>query len=137
MGLVLVQLPPNFQLDLDRLRGFCELWGSDVRLCFEFRHASWFHDGVLELLRKHNVALCISDSESVGPSEQHFDPEKWATADFCYARLRRESYAEAELSAWRDRLRRTGCKEAYVYFKHELLGPTYALRFNQLCENAS
>lgn len=41
-------------------------------------------------------------------------------------RLRLESYAEADLAQWAQRLAATGWRETYVYFMHEPTAPAYA-----------
>src|SRR5690606_6332019 len=46
LGAVLVQLPPQFRVDVDRLRRFLDLVPSDVPAAFEFRHPSWRDDAV-------------------------------------------------------------------------------------------
>src|SRR5262245_4906344 len=64
LGPLLFQLPPNFKKDLSRLRAFLKLLPRRRRIAFEFRHASWFDDEVLGLLRDRHVALCIADDEN-------------------------------------------------------------------------
>src|SRR5262245_12738224 len=63
LGPLLFQLPPNFKKDIDRLRYFLPLIPAGVRCAFEFRHPSWFSADVYEVLRAHNAALCIADTE--------------------------------------------------------------------------
>jgi hypothetical protein len=59
--LVLFQLPPNFSADQARLAAFIQMLPNTRRYAFEFRHRSWYHDGIMELLQSRNAALCISD----------------------------------------------------------------------------
>jgi uncharacterized protein YecE (DUF72 family) len=59
--LVLFQLPPNFSADQARLAAFIQMLPNTRRYAFEFRHGSWYHDGIMELLQSCNAALCISD----------------------------------------------------------------------------
>ena len=77
--LVLFQLPPNFSADQARLATFIQMLPNTRRYAFEFRHRSWYHDGIMELLQSRNAALCISD---------HGDaPSPWeATANHVYVR---------------------------------------------------
>src|SRR5438874_2552791 len=63
LGPILFQLPPNLQKDAARLRAFLALLPSQRRVAFEFRHASWFDDEVLGLLRDHGAALCLAEAE--------------------------------------------------------------------------
>ncbi len=122
MGPVLFQLPPHFRADLAVLDDFLALLPRSARFAMEFRHASWFSDGMLERLRARNVALCVAETEDgCAPLE--------ATADFGYFRLRKE-YAKRELDAWKKRFTewQAAGRDVYVYFKHEEsgLGPRYA-----------
>jgi len=49
------------------------------RYVFEFRHASWYDTGIIDVLRDHDAALCISD--------HHDAPAPWvATARHVYVR---------------------------------------------------
>ena len=46
------------------------------------------------------------------------------TADYAYFRLRDEGYTPADIARWAEviRDRAAGCREVYVYFKHEEAG---------------
>jgi uncharacterized protein YecE (DUF72 family) len=114
-GPVLFGLPPNMKIDLDRLRALLELVPRDVPSAIEFRHESWHDSTVFELLRAHNVALCIAHTAE---DETPFE----ATADWGYLRLRQEQYTGAELREWRARVAAQKWAEAYVFFKHEDTG---------------
>ena len=99
-----------------------------MRAAFEFRNASWFDDTVFALLRAHDAALCIADTED------GLDTPFVATAPWGYFRLRDVDYAEGELEAWIARAREQGWSEAFVFFKHEdeARGPEFARRFSEL-----
>lgn len=64
MGPTLVQLPPRWKRNVERLDEFLtaatEL-GPEVRWSVELREESWLHDDVYETLRRHGAALCIHD----------------------------------------------------------------------------
>jgi uncharacterized protein YecE (DUF72 family) len=127
LACVLFQLPPNFAKDLQRLRKFLSLLPREVRVSFEFRHASWNHAQVLALLREHGAAWCMADMhEPTAPLV--------ATADFGYLRLRREVYSDAELNALYDRLSAQRFGEVFVFFKHEDDAPSLARRLIAVCE---
>src|SRR5665213_183151 len=114
LGPVLFQLGPAFKCDLSLLGSYLDLLPRDMRFAFEFRHASWLADPVYELLGKHNVALCLAESEKL-------EVPKVFTADFGYFRLRRGDYSEEarlEVAGQARRLLTEG-RDAYVYFKHE------------------
>src|SRR5690606_27997336 len=121
----LFQLPPNFRADRARLSAFMDALPSGARAAFEFRDDSWFDDAIYEVLAARNLALAISES---GPESRTDLP--W-TADWAYLRLRKPDYPEAELEAWLERLRRSGVREAQVFFKHEdeARGPRFAEQF--------
>src|ERR1044071_5572310 len=48
LGPILFQLPPQLKCDVELLRGYLDLLPKGMRYAFEFRHASWLSDGVLE-----------------------------------------------------------------------------------------
>ena len=95
-------------------------------MAFEFRHATWFDDEVSECLKKHQCALCVVDSD------EDEETQLAATAPWSYIRLRRDEYTEADLIAWRERLEALECEEAYVFFKHEQLGPQWAQQLHAM-----
>jgi uncharacterized protein YecE (DUF72 family) len=119
LGPVLFQLPPNMKADRERLARFLDNWPRALPCAFEFRHVSWLDDSVFDLLREHEVALCSADGEAV-------DTPIMATARHGYVRLRRETYTEAELQIFSDRLRAQPWQSVHVYFKHEATAPEYA-----------
>lgn len=121
LGPVLFQLPPFLRKDAPRLSEFLPLLPPTLRAAFEFRHASWFDDEIFSLLSGHNAALCCGDAEK---SER--SPPLVATADFGYLRLRAPSYTEQDLHTWSGLILGQRWTEAYVYLKHEVLGPDYA-----------
>ena len=128
LGVVLFQLPPNMKKDLERLEAFLELLPAGVRTSFEFRHPTWFDDDVLELLKSHNHALCISDTDDLPTNRID------KTADWGYLRLRRVNYSREDLVAWVERIKLQKWKSIFVFFKHEDegTGPKLAAEFNSL-----
>jgi len=130
LGPLLYQLPPNFKKDLPRLERFLAGVPRPGLVTFEFRHASWFDDDVFDTLRKHKVALCVSDTgeEPVAPLVP--------TADWGYLRLRREEFGDEVLREWAGRIREQPWNEAFVFVKHEEegKGPKFAARLRELCK---
>jgi uncharacterized protein YecE (DUF72 family) len=117
MGLILFQLPPSSKADPGRLEGFlaeaAPTEAGGFRVAFEFRHASWFCDEIYGLLRRHNAALCVAESDEL----QTPDVE---TASFACYRLRKSDYNENELREIEARLRRRAERgDVFAYFKHE------------------
>jgi uncharacterized protein YecE (DUF72 family) len=128
-GAVLFQLPPNFKADAERLSAFLnEALSFNLRMAFEFRHESWFVDEIYSVLRKHNAALCVAESDELATPDVR-------TADFICYRLRKSDYSENEIHAVCERLRdaaRSG--DVFAYFKHED-EPTGALRAAAVMKN--
>lgn len=116
LGLLLFQLPPNFKADLDRLAAFLTLPTlREYRVAFEFRHESWFADATYDLLREHNTALCIAESEDLVTPEVH------TAADFTSYRLRNPAHYTAEdLPRYTAQFAElTKQRDVFAYFKHE------------------
>ena len=114
LGPVLFQLPPNLKCDVPLLADYLALVPSGIRYAFEFRHTSWLAEPVYELLRRHNAALCLAESEKLEIPEV-------LTADFVYYRLRKPEYSPEDLDSIAARTRQllaTG-RDLYLMFKHE------------------
>jgi len=119
-GPVLFQLPPQFQANRERLASFLKLLKRKRPYAFEFRHVSWYDDGILDLLREHDVALCLSD---------HADaPAPWiVTARHVYVRGHgpggryKGHYTDKTLRAWADDIRKwkRQRRDVYVYFDND------------------
>jgi uncharacterized protein YecE (DUF72 family) len=119
-GPVLFQLPPSLKRDLPRLTGFLKLLPEGHRAVFEFRNDSWFADDVYDALKGAEAALCLSEREDASA------PPMVQTAPWGYVRLRLETYSDADLRRWAERLAATGWREIYAYFMHEPTAPAYA-----------
>ena len=128
LGAVLFRMPEDFEKNLGRLETFLQGLPAEAPAVFEFRHASWFDDEVLALLRSQNRVLCVSDRDEM-PLD-HIDK----TADWGYVRLRRVNYSESELKTWLKRIKAQKWKDTYVFFKHEDegTGPKLAAEFHGL-----
>ena len=114
LGPVLFQLPPNLKADTSLLEEFLTSLPRGVPSAFEFRHESWFKDEIFALLKEHNRALCVAETE------ERVTPDV-VTAEFCYYRYRKPSYTPEERRAMVDRLQehRSQGRDAFAYFKHE------------------
>ena len=117
MGCVLIQLPPYMKQDYETLETFLEQKPKWASLAFEFRHTSWFGDKLNKLLSKYNAALCVAETEDMKPVFER-------TANFTYARLRRDRYSKGELKAWSQKLIKfaSGLDDCFVYFMHDETG---------------
>jgi uncharacterized protein YecE (DUF72 family) len=119
MGPLLFQLPPNFKADPDRLSAFLELpsfSANTFQLAFEFRHASWFTEDVYKLLRGHNAALCVAESDDL-------ETPDICTATFRYYRLRKNGgYTPAKIKSFAKHfaeLAASSPEGLFIYLKHE------------------
>jgi uncharacterized protein YecE (DUF72 family) len=128
LGAVLFRMPEDMKKDLARLESFLKELPADTPAAFEFRHATWFDEEVVQLLRSYNRVLVISDTDEMPTS----DIVK--TADWGYVRLRRVQYSAADLKAWAKQIKAQKWKTAYVFFKHddEGTGPKLAAQFLKL-----
>ena len=132
LGVVLFQLPPNMKKDIERLESFLPQLPSHIRAAFEFRHPTWMEDDVLELLKRKNHALCVSDTDDLPVT--HID----RTADWGYLRLRRVEYSEENLQEWLKRIDAQQWHDVFVFFKHEDegTGPKLAAEFIRLATSS-
>jgi uncharacterized protein YecE (DUF72 family) len=116
LGVVFFQLPPNFKKDTERLGAFLDALPKHVPIAFEFRHPTWFDEDVYALLRAHNVALCLADTD------EELEVPLVSTAGWGYMRLRRPEYPPAEMKKWREWVLGQKWDQAFVFFKHEDAG---------------
>ena len=114
LGPVLFQLPPNLKADRELLETFLATIPRGLRAAFEFRHTSWFGDDIFHMLREHNIALCVAETE------ERTTPDV-VTADFCYYRFRKPTYTPDERRGMVDRIQEHlgQNREVFAYFKHE------------------
>jgi uncharacterized protein YecE (DUF72 family) len=133
-GPVLFQLPPTMQSDRDRLASFLKLLSRKWRYAFEFRHPSWYEAEIFEVLREHDVALCLSD--------HHAAPAPWlATASHVYIRGHgpggryRGHYPAATLKQWAARINGFASQghAVYCYFDNDQKSAA-PLDAQRLCE---
>lgn len=126
LGPLLFQLPPNFPLDLKRLKEFLPLIPSRYQVAIEFRHRSWFVKPVFDLLKKKHISLVYNDTDIKMPLI--------ATCDWGYLRLRKLHYSNRALETWIKKIKALKWKTTWVIFKHEekATAPPLAQRFRTL-----
>jgi uncharacterized protein YecE (DUF72 family) len=131
LGPLLVQMPAEFARDagttglLDR---FLAATPAGVRLAVEFRHASWHHDAVYDLLHRHRAAFAWTEWRDLPRVSV-------VTADFLYLRWlgdrrvidtydRIQVDRAPEFEAWTDDLQRVlpQVREVYGYFNNHWAG---------------
>lgn len=137
LGPILLQLPPRWPVNIERLQDFLRAIPSGPRYVFEFRDESWHTPEIYRILARHNVALCIHDWRAAhGPIE--------ITADFAYVRMHgpsgeyHGSYDEGTLQEWAQRLHRwrSELSAIFVYFNNDQGGHaiTNALTLERMSE---
>jgi uncharacterized protein YecE (DUF72 family) len=120
LGPILIQLPPDLEIDVAALEETLDAFPQSVRIAFEPRHASWFVEEVRSVLTDRKVALCVADRR--GPITP-----LWRTADWTYLRFHggratpRSCYGAAELDAWVERFEAGWGRDAtgFVYFNND------------------
>jgi uncharacterized protein YecE (DUF72 family) len=122
LGPILLQLPPDMSIELDRLDRTLEAFGR-ARVAVEPRHESWFSPELEALLRSRGAALCLADRR--GPLTPI-----WRTAGWTYLRFHEGSawpgpgYRDAELRAWAGRLAEGfgPAPEGFAFFNNDARG---------------
>ena len=120
LGPLLYQLPPSMKRNDELLQGFLSSLPPKYQHVIEFRHKSWIDGAVFDILRRHNVGLCIFDMPG-------FSCPLVATSDFAYIRfhgsegLYSSCYSDEELSRWAEDIARLGqkVKASYIYFNND------------------
>ncbi|MFK7743246.1 MAG: DUF72 domain-containing protein [Planctomycetota bacterium] len=125
LGCVFFQVPKFVAFDASVLDGFLAELPADVRVALEFVHESWHVPEVADRVYGAGATIVASDRDDGEP------PELDGAAPWTYLRLRRASYTDEDLAAWRARLAE---RDAFVFFKHEdtAAGPAMARRFMPL-----
>lgn len=124
LGPVLVQLPPRWHRDPERLERFLDAVPGAWRITLEVRDPDWLHQSIYDTLREHHAALCVHDM-----LEQH---PRVVTAEWVYLRFHgpdpREKYAGSyspqALSGAARRIRgHLGAgRDVYAYFNNDIGG---------------
>ncbi len=137
LGPILFQLPPNWELDLERLAHFLKALPKHHRYAFEFRNASWNVKEIYDLLASYQAGYCIFDLAG-------FQSPIEVTTDLVYVRLHgpggkyQGSYSEQALLEWARRIRkwRREQRAVYIYFDNDQAGyaAQNARRLKELCE---
>ncbi len=127
LGVILFQMPPSLRRDDERLRKFLGMLDAKRRHAIEFRHGSWFDDGVYELLGRFGAAFCCQ-------SHPRLPETVVRTAGFVYVRfhgvprLYASDYSKRELSRWARAIREAAGEKApiYCYFNNDAEGHAVA-----------
>jgi uncharacterized protein YecE (DUF72 family) len=117
LGPLLVQLPPHWGADPERLDSFLRAVPRRRRIAVEVRDPDWLREEVYEVLRRHRAALVIHDLIDNHPVE--------LTAGWTYLRFHGRryggSYSPQALSGQAGRIRRwlDDGRDVYVYFNND------------------
>jgi uncharacterized protein YecE (DUF72 family) len=120
LGPILVQLPPHWNVNAQRLDEFLTVAPRSLRWAVEFRNPSWLCDEVYAVLERHGAALCIHDIIPEHP--------RVLTADWTYLRYHGErysgSYSPEQLTAeakWM-KAQLKGGTDVFAYFNNDAQG---------------
>ncbi|MCW2796012.1 DUF72 domain-containing protein [Nocardioides sp.] len=121
-GVMLLQLHPAHERDDARLDEFLSRLPRTMRVAVEFRHPSWHHEAVYELLERRGAAYVVMSGAGL-PCVLR------ATAEFVYVRMHGPShehlyagsYSDSDLDWWADRIREWQVQErdVFVYFNND------------------
>ena len=125
LGPTLVQLPPRWGRDVDRLDEFLQTVPVDQRWAVEVRDRSWLHDDVFATLARYGAALCVHDLLADHPFV--------LTTDWTYVRFHgphalerpyHDRYTGRRLRAWTSRLGDVLDRgnDVYCYFNNDWHG---------------
>jgi uncharacterized protein YecE (DUF72 family) len=123
LGPVLFQLPPGWKCDAVRLEHFLQALPKGVRHVLEFRDPSWYSDGILALLDRFKVALCLHDMRGSATGRERVGP-------FVYVRFHGATgnygggYSDTRLAGWAEWLeaQRAAHTDVYAYFNNDVGG---------------
>ncbi len=125
LGALLIQCPPRFSYDPERLEAFFQILPAGFEYAIEFRHPSWMQDETSTLLSRYNVAYTIVD-------EPLLPPDTATTADFSYIRWHGHGkkvwfdyrYSAEELTPWTLKVEEVAkkTKKLYGYFNNHFHG---------------
>ena len=127
-GPLLLQLPPQMEVDairLDRFLARLTAAAKGWQVCVELRNATWLEPGVVSILDRHGMALCVHDMVWAAPVA-----EPNAGAPFVYMRRHGPNsryggtYSDERIAADAAAIRGwlAGGRDVYVYFNNDVGG---------------
>lgn len=117
LGPILVQLPPRFRVNVERLDTFLSYAPADYRWAVEFRDPSWLCDPIYEVLEAHAAALVVHDRID--------DHPRRLTTDWTYLRFHGDDdgghYSSSFLVAEANRISKhlEAGRDVYAYFDND------------------
>ncbi len=139
LGPILFQFPPSWPIDLPCLEKFIAHLPKQYLYTFEFRHLSWFCEGLYELLHNNQMCLCFYDHK------RYRSPEI-VTSQFIYVRMHgpqedayKGAYEDSTLREYAQKFAnwRTEGKAIYCYFDNDekANAPQDAQRLKKMLSN--
>ena len=121
-GPVLYQLPPRWPVDLERFATFLAALPKRRRHVVEFREPSWYSHRIFELMRQHDVSLCLHDMQGSATGKLSVGPIIYVR--FHGVQKYSGSYDDHVLDSWAhwmaDHL--CGGQQVYAYFNNDTHG---------------
>lgn len=118
LGPVLYQLPPNWNLNLERLEYFLESLPSNQAHVVEFRSRDWLCEETYALLEEHRVGLCVHDMLRRHPRR--------VTGPLVYLRFHGSGkkyggrYRKRRLHVWADWIEEISAdRDVFAYFNND------------------
>jgi uncharacterized protein YecE (DUF72 family) len=122
LGTVLFQLPPRSAYTEDRLERILQTMDSRFNNVLEFRHPSWWNEGVYRLLSKHKICFC-------GMSHPDLPDEIIQNSPIVYYRLHgvpelyKSPYTLDQLKSIVNEIdSNKKTRHAYIYFNNDIGG---------------
>jgi uncharacterized protein YecE (DUF72 family) len=117
LGPVLIQLPPRFGCDLERLEGLLSVLPKEMRAAVEFRDPSWEVKQVYDLLDARGAALVLPDRP--GARVPDVVTGGWSYVRFHQGRPGAPGYPRDKLRRWAGRIAKTAASDVFVYFNND------------------
>jgi uncharacterized protein YecE (DUF72 family) len=117
LGPVLFQQPPTFACDIGALREVLEALPVGMRAAFEFRHASWHRDDVLDALDHAGAAWVIAHRPYARPPLEVTGG--WSYVRFHQGTVLGPGYRPSTLRRWSHRLSDLPAQQVFVYFNND------------------
>jgi uncharacterized protein YecE (DUF72 family) len=121
LGPVLYQLPPRWQVNIERFESFLAALPAGYTHVVEFRDASWLIEDVFKHMERYGVAHCIHDMRPL-------EIPLRVTAPTVYVRFHGEryggDYGREALQVWADRISgwRDRDHDIWAYFNNDIGG---------------
>lgn len=123
LGPILFQLPPQWNVNIERLREFIQVLPGNYQFVFEFRNGSWYTEEIYNILKEDNLGFCIHDHQDASSPEM-------VTADFAYFRFHgpdgyyQSKYSDEELENYKLRIMNylEEGLSVYCYFNNDFQG---------------